>query len=215
MAMKPGDLSPFHRRSAAPHTGPLLPHWPDWPSPWTRLRTLTLNFPNMDRALVAALRDLPRLRHLKLSRPFSQLGSKTRLVEAVRALLGLDDKHDAALGRGPATLESLVIEAGPYMDAESVRSLAALAASPETDGRFLYLSASNRAAASAIKTTASISTLQLGGEALPTNNNNNSSSSRAAIDWVVSSEERAFESFCDQVQRGAGAAPLWSLARAG
>ncbi|PWN93433.1 hypothetical protein FA10DRAFT_264086 [Acaromyces ingoldii] len=219
MAMKPGDLSPFHRRIAAPHAGRVPPDWPDWASPWTRLRTLTLNFPNMDRALVAALRDLPRLRHLKLSRPFSQLGSKTRLVEAVRALLGLDDKHDAALDRGRVTLESLVIEAGPYMDAESVRSLTALAASPETDGRFLYLSASNRAASSATKTTASISTLQLGGEALPTNNSSSSSSSssssKAAIDWVVSSEERAFESFCNHVQRGAGAAPLWSLARAG
>lgn len=152
-----------------------------------QLARLHLYFAKLDPLLVDALVAFPRLTHIRLTRPFSE-----HLSEAVFRLLGGE--------AGGSRLQSLIVEAGIYMDQRTSVRLRELQAGPLGRNKLHFID--NLMFQHGPYKPPEVEAASEGDDEI-----DSSSSSTHVINWVTSSEERGFTQFTHRAWGGEG---VWS-----
>jgi len=147
---------------------------------FARLARLHLYYAKMDEALISNLLQIPHLTHLRLTRPFSE-----NLANAVLQLLGGQKEQPK--------IECLVVEAGVYMDDQTMSRLTELQDNEVGRGRLLFIDNSMlHRESQKVPAPDAAGTVE-------------ASSTAQVINWVTSSEERGFDQFSKRAQGDEGA----------
>ena len=145
------------------------------------LQRLHLYFARLTTELLCAIIHLPSLTHVRLTRPFSE-----NLLPSVVALL--EKGIDVPETRAVPPLKLLVIEAGLYMDKETIQSLHEIETSTLGRQRFVFLNHRQSYASDTSR------------------HDEDESSTSHVVQYVTSSEQRGFEDF---VARAHGREGVW------
>lgn len=145
------------------------------------LQRLHLYFARLTTELLCAIIHLPSLTHVRLTRPFSE-----NLLPSVVALL--EKGIDVPESRAVPPLKLLVIEAGLYMDRETIQSLHEIETSTLGRQRFVFLNHRQSYASDTSR------------------HDEDESSTSHVVQYVTSSEQRGFEDF---VARAHGREGVW------